>query len=871
MVALHRTIVAVDVVAYGDPRRADPDRVAIRQGLYRLLELAFTRSGIPWASSDQHDCGDGVLVLVAATVPKSLFADSFVPNLFSLLEEHNSTAGVHERIRLRVALHAGEVHYDAHGVAGTSVNLAFRLLDAPPLKAAVASSAAALAVIASRWFFEEVVWHSPAAERHLYRRVSVEVKETSTLAWIRLGGADGPPPPAPPPGGPPVPHQLPMNIPQFVGRHRELALLAALRDGSAGGGTVVITAIDGSAGIGKTTLAVHWAHRVKDRFPDGQLYVDLRGFDPREPRDASQVLHGFLLALGLDANAIPLGQEARSALYRGLVAERQLVIVLDNARSADHVRPLLPAGTASLVLVTSRQRLDGLVVREGAYSIALDVLSAADARSLLAERVGREGLDAEPSAAAELAELCQGLPLALSIVAARAARRGGRPLSGLVHELRGERPRLDVLDLGEPDLSLRSVFSWSYAILSEEAARLFRLLAVHPGPDIDRHACSAVVRPPADVAKVLTELTGTHLVSEQVPGRYRLHDLLRVYATELTQGEPRADDQHEAARQFIEYYLRAAELADCVIQPCRDERMRTPKSLRARDLPAITTYEEAIRWFGDECATLLAMVTFAAEHGFTALTWRLALACTTFLRRSGRWQERVAIHQVALAAARSSDDVEGRATALRDLGPALARLGQVEQALGHLREAAALFEELGKAGGLVATHLAFARVLEPQARYLEAFRHAHRAWRLVRDGDNLLGQADALNAMGRQLSLLEHDRVALPLCERALGYYTTVGHPEGRADVLINIGEIERGLGRPARALRCFQDSLEIDQRLGDRYWAAHALEQLGDTQHDVGEFESARRAWQDCRVILQELKHEDASRVAKKLTTLPA
>ncbi|MGW4064387.1 ATP-binding protein [Amycolatopsis sp. NPDC004747] len=860
----------MDVVAYGDPRRADSDRVAIRTELYRLLELAFTRSGIPWASSDHEDCGDGVLVLVAATVPKSVFADSFVRNLFSLLEKHNATAGAPERIRLRVALHAGEVRYDAHGVAGTSVNLAFRLLDAPALKQAVASSAAALAVIASKWFFDEVVWHSPAAERHLYRQVGVTVKETSTVAWIRLGGAAGPVPPALAPAGPPVPHQLPMNIPQFVGRHRELALLAALRDGSAGGGTVVITAIDGSAGIGKTTLALHWAHRVKDRFPDGQLYVDLHGFGPREPRDVSQVLHGFLLALGLDANAIPLEQEARSALYRGLVAERQLVIVLDNARSADHVRPLLPAGTASLVLVTSRRRLDGLVVREGAYSIALDVLSPEEARSLLAERVGRECLDAEPEAAAELAELCQRLPLALSIVAARAARRAGRPLSGLAGELRGERRRLDVLDLGEPDLSLRSVFSWSYDILSDEAARLFRLLAVHPGPDIDRHACAAVVRPPSDVGEVLTELTGAHLVSEHVPGRYRFHDLLRAYATELGRDDPRAAERRDAAGRFVEYYLRAAVLADSVIQPCLDAEMRSPWSLLASDLPVITTYEEATRWFGDECATLLAVVAFAAEHGFADRTWRLALACTTFLRRSGRWHERVAVHRLALAAARRAGDVEGQATALRHLGPALARLGHAEEALGHLREAAALFGELGQLGGSMATHLAFARVLEPLSRHLEAFRHSHRAWRLVRDGDNLLGQADTLNAMGRQLSLLGHNHVALPLCERALGYYTTVKHPEGRADVLVNIGEIERRLGRPARALRCFRDSLEIDLRLGDRYWAAHALEQLGDTQHAVGDFASAGQAWRDSQAILRELKHEDAGRVADKLATLP-
>lgn len=265
---------------------------------------------------------------------------------------------------------------------------------------------------------------------------------------------------------------------------------------------------------------------------------------------------------------------------------------------------------------------------------------------------------------------------------------------------------------------------------------------------IDLYACSAVVVPPLDARELLTELDHAHLVSEHTPGRFRFHDLLRAYATELTQ-QLDTGEHRESVRQFAEYYLRGAVLADRAIQPCRDGEVRAPQSGGEAELPEIVTYAEGMRWFNSECATLLMMITLAAEYDLAGLTWRLAWACTTFLRRSGRWHERADVHRIALAVARRSDDVEGQATALRHLGPALARLGQAERALDLLREAAQLFESLGDGAGSVATHLGFTRVLESQGRHLDAFKYSHRAWRMVRNSDDLLGQADNLDRDGQ--------------------------------------------------------------------------------------------------------------------------
>ncbi|HVV18276.1 MAG TPA: tetratricopeptide repeat protein [Pseudonocardiaceae bacterium] len=858
MAAVHRTILLLDVAGSGDLSRTNLNQIAVRDALYRLVSRAFQRSGIVWEECGHEDRGDGILVILPPDVPKVLLVELLPGELLSGVEAHNNASGAAERIRLRMALHAGEVHYDEHGVVGRSVNHAFRLLEAPDLKHALAESGRPLALITSAWFFDEVVWHSRSPDRNRYYQVSVTVKETTATAWICVPGVDPQPTEVP---SADVPRQLPARTSRFVGRDGELGQLMTLLDDVGWHGAVPVVAIDGTAGVGKTTLATHWAHQVRSRFPDGQLYIDLRGYDPREPVAAGQVLHGFLQALGVDPTAIPVGDDAMASLYRSLLADRRMLIVLDNARSSDQVRPLLPAAERCFVLITSRNRLHSLTVREGAYRITLNSLPVPDAMALLAGRVGRERLEAEPEAAAELVEQCTRLPLALSIIAARAGELPVVPMSGLVSELRDEWHRLDVFDLGDVDLSIRAVFSWSIGVLSDGAAWLFRLLGVHPGPDVDLFACQAVIG--ARARELLNELTSGHLITEYAPGRFRFHDLLRAYAAEQATPAERTD----AVRGFLDYYLRAATLADIRIQPCRDGAIRPEAA--GNDLPPLVTYQDGIDWFAAECPVLLGMIRLAAEEGLSGPCWRLAWTANTFLRRMGRWQERVEAHETAVTVTHRVGDELGEGVAEGQLGAALARIGRYDEALNHLDEATEIFTALQDDARLTTTHLAYARLFEATRDPTRGLAHAQRAWELVRDTDNQLAKGDALTAMGRQLAAQGEFLRALELCLQAFDEYSGVEHAEGEADVLANIGDIEQALGDPDSAVRHYQQSLIIDRMLGDRFWEASVLDRLGDAHVASGDEASAAQAWRQSALIFHDLRHPRGAGVDDKLSTL--
>ncbi|MFI7672220.1 tetratricopeptide repeat protein [Actinophytocola sp. NPDC049390] len=853
--AVHRTVLVVDVSAFGDPRRTNLHQLAIRRAMYQLLERALDEAGVRWRDCHHEDRGDGVLVVIAATVPKSVLVEKLLDRLVTALRAHNSTCPEEERIRLRLSLHAGEVHHDDHGVAGRAVNLAFRLIDSAAFKQAHELSTGLLAIVVSDWFFDEVVWHSETAERDTYRQIHISEKETDTPAWVRL--VDG----APLPGNErprhvvsPVPHQLPPATRQFVGREAELTHLTELVTERAG---LVIATIDGMAGVGKTALALTWTHRVRHLFPDGQLHVDLRGFDEREPMDSGEALHGFLQALGVSAHAIPIELDAKTALYRSLLAERRMLVVLDNARSSNHVRPLLPASPTCAVVITSRDRMDSVVVRDGAHRIALDALPESDALALLAERVAPARLRSEPEATAELIELCVRLPLALSVAAAQAASQPALSIGTLVRGLRDERHRLDRLSLGDADLSPRAVFSWSYAVLTAAAARLFRLLGAHPGTDVGVAACLALVGDQAPAA--LRELTRAHLLTEYVPGRFRFHDLVRAYATELCADDP---ERRAAVDRLVDHYLRTTTHADRIIQPHRHERA-APDQPPAN--PEVTDYESAIAWFSREHTTLQAMVGVAAEHGFVDRAWRLAWAGTTYIRRSGRWGERVDVQRTALAAVVSGGDRLGQAVMSRHLASSLARLGHHDEAVDLLDRAAALYHALGDHDGIVKNHLVYARVLGGRGNHSEALAHARAAWELSRDGDSPLARADALIAMGQQMCALERHEQARPLCSQALELYGSIGQVEGQADALLTLGEIAETAGEYENAITCYRESARLDRQLGDRYWEAVALEHLADACRDPATTMSALREALD---IYREIHHPAADRVLARLTS---
>jgi DNA-binding SARP family transcriptional activator len=437
----------------------------------------------------------------------------------------------------------------------------------------------------------------------------------------------------------PVPRQLPTGVAHFTGRTAELRLLDRLleRSGSADG-TVAIASISGMAGVGKTSLALHWAHQAANRFPDGQLYVNLRAFGPvRGPVRAADAIRGFLDALNVPRDRRPTGVEAQAALYRSLLASTRMLVVLDNAADEEQVRPLLPGAGQCLVIVTSRRRLAGLAACEGAALLTLDVMSESEALELLTERLGAVVTAAGPKTAEQLAALCGGLPLALSVAAVRAAENPSTGLAGLTAQLQDIRGRLDVLEVGERASSVRAVFSWSQKNLSRPAAKMFRLLGMHPGPDIAIAAAASLAA--CDVAqarRILAELAGAHVVTEHAPGRWALHDLLHVYASEQARREESHTARDAAMLRVLDHYLHTAWSAAVKLRPGRDPAFALAAPCAGAKPESISDAARAVAWFDAEHQVLLALVTWAAAAGLDSYAWRLSWALTDYLAMSGR-------------------------------------------------------------------------------------------------------------------------------------------------------------------------------------------------------------------------------------------
>ena len=466
----------------------------------------------------------------------------------------------------------------------------------------------------------------------------------------------------------PVPRELPADVPGFTGRAAELAeldrLLAAPTRGTAAGtagagdGPVtaaVISAVSGTAGVGKTALAVHWAHRASERFPDGQLYVNLRGYDPGGPVSAADALVGFLRALGVPGQDIPPGQDERAARYRSLLAGRRMLVVLDNAGEAEQIRPLLPGSGVCAAVVTSRDALPGLVAREGAARLDLDLLPMDEAVGLLRELIGEPARTA-PDAVAALAGYCCRLPLALRVAAELVAARRGVPLTDLVAELASQQRRLDLFDAGDPRTAVRAVFSWSCRNLSPDAARTFRFLGLHPGCDFDAYAAAALISGTLDQGRLaVAELARAHLMEPAAPGRYGMHDLLRAYASELAHALDSADERHAALTRLFDHYLHAAATAMDMLYP--GERHRRPRIRpSATPTPRLDSTAAAQSWLDEQRAALVAVTVHTAERGWPGHATRLAAILFRYLNLGSHYPEATTIYTHAASAARSSGD-----------------------------------------------------------------------------------------------------------------------------------------------------------------------------------------------------------------------
>jgi DNA-binding SARP family transcriptional activator len=668
-----------------------------------------------------------------------------------------------------------------------------------------------------------------------------------------------------------VPRQLPAAARHFAGRAAALRTLTGLAGEAAGAAQgCVIAVIGGTAGVGKTTLALQFAHQVAARFPDGQLYVNLRGFDPAgPPMTPAEAIRLCLDALAPPASRLPASLDAQAGLYRSLLAGKRMLVLLDNARDVDQVRPLLPASPGSLVIVTSRSQLTSLVAAEGAVPLTLDVLGDAEALELLARRLGPQRTAADPGATEALIRQCARLPLALSIAAARLASQPGLSAAALAAELRNARQRLDALDTGHAATNARAVLSWSYQQLDAGTARLFRLLGLHAGPDISvAAAASTAALPLADARRRLSELTRAHLLAEHAPGRFSCHDLLRAYAAELAQSADSETQRRAANSRMLDHYLHTAHTAALRLHPTRK-----PIPLAARqpgtEPEHIRDAAQALAWFGAERRVLMAAAVRALETGSDSHAWQLAWALSRFLDTSGRWHDWTVIEQTALAATQRLGDRAAEALAHQRLGFASARLGNYEDAYAHLELALGIHTERADCTGQAYVQHALALTLNYQGRYPDALSQAEQALKSYLTAGDQPGQAIALNSVGWFHAVLGDHQQALGYCEQALGLFRDLGSQEGVASALDSLGYVHQQLGSYPEATACYRQAVGLHRELGSRWGVAETLGHLGDVRQAAGYPDDARAAWAEALAILEDLHHPDAAQVQAKLAGL--
>ncbi|MFJ2885473.1 AfsR/SARP family transcriptional regulator [Streptomyces sp. NPDC087305] len=659
-----------------------------------------------------------------------------------------------------------------------------------------------------------------------------------------------------------VPAQLPASLPVFVGREAELAEVARLSRGR----TVVISAIAGTAGVGKTAFAVNWARKVAGSFSDGQLYLNLRGFDPASPPvTPDHALRTLLESLGADGRGLPQDTDALAALYRTVLNGKRVLVLLDNARDAAQVRPLLPGAPGCLVIVTSRDRLSGLVAVDGAHTLRLDVLSVPEARALLARRLGSDRVEAEPDAVDEIIARCARLPLALAVTAARAATRPTFPLSVIATELRDS---LDAFHDGDTAADVRAVFSLSYRSLTPDAARLFRLLGLHPGPDLTLPAAAALAALTLpNTRRLLAELVGANLLEESVPGRYASHDLLRAYAAELAEEAVPAPDTRAARHRMFDHYLHTAREALALTVQAQ--------ALIPLPPPASGVYVDgfsgdiakATAWFASEQAVLLAAVEQAAAHGHDAHVWQLAWTLAGHLHRCGLWREQEAVHHTAMAAVRRLGDRAAQAHVHRGLAWAMGNLERHEEARAHAELAVELFLEAGDLEACGDGYCTLSWVAEQQGDLVTSLDIAQRRLELVRtlDGPDVHDRrrrralASALNAVGWFSALLGRHEQALTHCGQALALQQGLGDDVNEAHTYDSIGLAHRRLGRYERAVAAYHEAVDRYRRGHVPTFMARALVSLGETYLEAGRPEAARVAWAEGLAIMDQLGHSEA------------
>ncbi len=663
-------------------------------------------------------------------------------------------------------------------------------------------------------------------------------------------------PPAPAPARVPVPAQLPYGGGDLVGRSSEVEHLDRLL-----GDSGLIVTITGPAGVGKTALAVQWAHRHAARYPDGQLHLDLRAFTPgAEPLSTEDALAHLLRGLGVAAADIPAGLDDRAALYRTLAAGRRLVLVLDNAPDARVVRPLLPGTRSALVVITSRNRLDGLVAREGARPVLLDVLTPEAAVDVLRSVAGDQRIDAEPDAAARLADLAGRLPLALRIAGARLAAHPGRPVAELAAELDDEHRRLAALATEDGDLTVRAALDVSRSHLDAAARDLLALLGLVPGPAFSGHLAAALAgRTLAEIRPALGALVTAHLVIEAGPGRYGLHDLVRLYARALP-----VPGREATAHRMLDFYVDQAVRGCALLSPATSFHPLTLTYPPADPVP-LDSYDDAIACLDAERENMLAAMRWAAGHGWDQHTWQLPYASFSYFKFRDFEGESVATHERALDAARRLADREAERRTLGNLSLTLTLRGEHAQAAALAGELLDIARADGDRDLEYRTRCNLGYMLRHVGRLGEAVEHLNAALDMS-DVDNPAGQAHVLANLGDCHQALGAPETALALMARALRLNETIGEHREQAAVLNSIAGLHAGLGQLPEALAAYEDAARVSAELITTGQHVDALTGIGDTLASLGDPEGARSHWRRALSVLGDTNRAPAEALRARL-----
>ncbi|PSL56910.1 NB-ARC domain-containing protein [Saccharothrix carnea] len=709
----------------------------------------------------------------------------------------------------------------------------------------------------------------------------------------------------------PPPHELPPDVHAFTDRVEQLAEMDLLLASTEGAPTaaMVISAVSGTAGVGKTAFATHWAHRVSDRFPDGQLYVNLRGYGPDQPVAPVEALAGLLRSLGVPNTDIPHDLDERAARFRSLAAGRRMLIVLDNARSADQVRPLLPGTSSCVVLVTSRDALPGLVSRDGARRMNLDLLPHEQAVFLLRMLIGPR-VDAERDAADALVRHCARLPLALRIAADLVTTSPDVALADLVNDLADEQNRLDLLDAGDdPYTAVRAVLSWSYRNLDPVEARAFRLLGLHPGRDFDTVSAAVLIEAaPAGARRVLDSLVRAHLLERTKASRYQMHDLLRVYAADLAAQEESARAQQAALGRLFDFFLHTAALAMDILFP--QERDRRPTLPTNGGLPAnLVDDSQAVRWLEDERATFSAVAAQIVDTTWSVYATLLSTTLYRFLDIHGHFDDAVTLHTHAVTAGRQQRDDAAEGRALHNLGVVYQRLGRYLEARDHLEEAIAalrragsrrvealaladlghvhmllgqydkalacdsdgllLFEAEGERTGQGQVLNNMGLVLDRLGRHDESVEHTQRALALFRETDDRPRMGYALNDIGVALQHLDRHHEAKGYHEEALDLARATHDRALEAEALNGLGNALRRVEMTDEVLKCHEQALAIALDIGDRHEQAQAHEGFANAYEALENVTEARERWNNALEIYSELGAPEAAEVRRRLDRL--